>query len=138
MSAGTGVLHSEFNPADETVHLLQIWIEPNVLHAAPRYEERALSAATSGVLQLIVSPDGQEGSIAIRQDAKIYRGMFNAGQKVTFSSANNRKQWIQVISGEVTVGVEMLRAGDACGIEGETGFGLLAKTDAHFLLFDLP
>lgn len=138
MSAGTGVLHSEFNPADETVHLLQIWIEPNVLHAVPRYEERELSEVKSDALQLIVSPNGQDGSIAIRQDAKIYRGMFEAGRSVDFSSAKGRKQWVQVISGELGVGSELLKTGDACGIEGEMGFVLAAKTASHFLVFDLP
>ncbi len=137
MSAGSGVSHSEFNPGEEAVHLLQIWIEPNVYGAVPRYQEQKLQPAQLEGLELIVSGDGREGSVAIRQEADVYRGKFVAGKKFEFVSREKRIQWVQNISGELNVGEQKLQAGDACGVRDEKGFLLAAGTDAHFLVFDL-
>lgn len=138
MSAGTGVMHSEFNPEDTTVHLLQIWIEPNIYHAPPQYQERELPAAERGKLQLIASPTGREESIAIRQDASVLRGKFEAGDTVMNAISGNRRVWIQVIDGEVTVNGELLSAGDACALWDEPHMTLNAVSASHFLYFDLP
>ncbi|MFZ2804173.1 MAG: pirin family protein [Patescibacteria group bacterium] len=137
MSAGTGIQHSEFNPADEPVHLLQIWIEPNMEHAEPRYEEKELPGTKPGELQLIASADGRDGSVAIRQAADVYLAKFMAGDSAIFHIVLGRKQWIQVISGELGVGPELLKGGDACEIESEGDFALHANQPSHFLLFDL-
>ena len=82
MSAGRGVLHSEFNPLpDAETHLLQIWIEPDVAGIAPEYEEREFSDAQKrGRLQALVSPDGAEGSMKIHQDARLYAGLFDGDE----------------------------------------------------------
>lgn len=138
MSAGTGVMHSEFNPEDATVHLLQIWIEPNIYHATPQYEEKELTTAEHGKLQVIVSPTGKDRSIAIRQDASILRGMFEAGDTFSQAITGNRRVWIQLISGELIVNTETLSAGDAIAMWDEPSIDLKATSAAHFLYFDLP
>lgn len=138
MSAGTGVMHSEFNPEDATVHLLQIWIEPNVYHATPQYEERELPPIEHGKLQRIVSATGKDGSIAIRQDASISRGKFETGDTFSHVISGDRRVWIQVISGELTVNNETLSAGDAIAMWDEPVVNLTALSTAHFLFFDLP
>jgi len=138
MSAGTGITHSEFNPSDAPVYLLQIWIEPNEYHAVPRYAEKELGEPTIGKLQLIASNDGREGSVAIRQNADVYRGIFGEQDEQTLSVGVGHRQWIQLISGELRVGSETLQMGDGCGIEGETSLSLHAVASSHFLVFDLP
>jgi redox-sensitive bicupin YhaK (pirin superfamily) len=139
MSAGTGVVHSEHNPdpAKET-HLLQIWIEPAQDGGAPRYDQRSFAEAIArDKMALVVSPDGKDGSIALRQDARIYAGRFLAGDSRTVPLAADRGAWIQLVSGTLQVSGETLSAGDALAIEDKTSIELSATTDAHFLLFDL-
>ncbi|MEO5927350.1 MAG: pirin family protein [Patescibacteria group bacterium] len=138
MSAGTGVMHSEFNPEESAVHLLQIWIEPNIYHATPQYEEKELSDAKHDELQLIASPTGRDESIAIRQNASVSRGMFEAGGALTYPILSGRRVWIQLISGELKINNEVLTAGDACALFEETEAVLTAISNAHFLFFDLP
>ncbi|MEY4723781.1 MAG: hypothetical protein RLZZ324_1294 [Candidatus Parcubacteria bacterium] len=137
MSAGHGVLHSEKNPGDEPVHLLQIWILPNVLGAKPRYAERDLGAAPKGALQLLASGDGRDGSMEIRQDADVWRGAFGADDAATFTPRFAGKQWIQVMGGELLVGDDVLREGDGLGVEDEPSLLLRAAGHAQFLLFDM-
>ncbi len=82
MSAGTGVRHSEFNQSEQTTHLLQIWIEPNVHGIVPSYEEKRFSAEEKrGRLRLVASPDGAEGSVTIHQDARLYIGSFTGDER---------------------------------------------------------
>jgi redox-sensitive bicupin YhaK (pirin superfamily) len=93
MSAGTGVRHSEFNPSpDVPVHLLQIWLKPNLLGVAPRYAQRHFAPeARRGRLVLLVSPDGRDDSIAAHQDACLYGTLLTAGQSVTHPLAVGRQ-----------------------------------------------
>lgn len=137
MSAGTGIIHSEFNPKEVAVHVLQIWIEPNEYHAAPRYQEKKLEAAPSNQLQLLASSDGREESIAIRANADVYRGVMKVGDEVTFTPRTERKQWIQIISGELMANDTALHPGDGCGFEDESKLLLKAIETVHFLFFDL-
>ncbi len=137
MSAGTGIMHSEMNPGDATTHLLQIWIEPNVYGEIPRYQDKKLGQAELGTLELLASSDGRSESIVIRQDADIYRGIFAPGTSISLPRHANRIQWIQVISGDLNVNDTTLSTGDACGLQDETDISLTAKSQAHFLLFDL-
>jgi redox-sensitive bicupin YhaK (pirin superfamily) len=141
MSAGTGVMHSEFNPEDATVHLLQIWIEPNIYHATPQYAEKELrepAAGTFDLFQYIVSPDGREDSIAIRQDASIMRCICKSNDTATMKVDPNRRVWIQLISGGLNVNEEELSAGDAVALWEVEAIDISAITDSHFLYFDLP
>ena len=100
MAAGTGVLHSEFNPsADEAVHLLQIWIEPDRGGAAPRYAEKSLAGVPAGALHLVTSKAGRDGSIVINQDADLWLARLAAGQHVAHRLAGGRHAWVHVAEG---------------------------------------
>lgn len=136
MSAGSGITHSEFNPTPSPVHLLQIWIEPNIYGAPPTYQEQTLKPIPSNTLDLIVSGDGRHQSVPIRQDADLYRGLFTKDASVEFTTKPHHTQWIQVIHGDLLVQNTLLSQGDACGISKEKAFSLTARTDVHFLLFE--
>ena len=120
MSAGTGVTHSEFNPsADNPVHLLQIWIIPEAQRLPPGYEEKHFSVQDKrGRLRLIASPDGAETSVVIRQQARIYAGLFDGAESATFTVAAGRRAWLQVARGALEVNGTALAAGDAAHTEG--------------------
>jgi len=138
MSAGTGVLHSEFNPAkDEATRLLQIWIVPDEKGVKPGYAERSLLAAEPGKLHLMTSKTGRDGSVAIHQDADLWLGRLSPGQKVSHSLAANRHAWLHVAEGEVTVNGKTLTTGDAAAVSKETKLDLSATKASQVLLFDL-
>src|SRR5437867_4627363 len=100
MAAGTGVEHSEFNPAkDEAVHLLQIWIQPDRKGVTPRYAEKSLANAPRGVLHLVTSKIGRDGSIAIHQDAELWLAKLGAGNRVTHKLTPGRQAWLHVAEG---------------------------------------
>jgi len=140
MSAGGGVLHSEFNASDsEEVHLLQIWIEPDVRGIAPEYEQRAFSDADKRDRWcLIASPDGAESSLTIHQDARLYASLLSPGKSLAHALAPKRRAYLHVIHGEVTLNDFQLAGGDAARIAGETVLAIVATADAEILLFDLP
>jgi quercetin 2,3-dioxygenase len=140
MSAGTGVTHSEFNHSKtERVHFLQIWIEPNVKGIAPSYEEKHFDVASkTGGLRLIASPDGQDGSVLIHQDAYVYASILGLSDHVEYQLKAGRSAYVHVIRGQVNVAGNALNTGDALKIK---GVSLIEFSDAHeaeFLLFDLP
>ena len=138
MAAGTGVRHSEFNPAsDEAVHLLQIWIQPDQKGVTPRYAEKSMSAVEAGKLHLITSKTGRDGSIPIHQDADLWLGKLEAGNHVTHRLAPGRHAWVHVAEGDVTLNGEKLSGGDAAALDGETKLELGAEKPAQVLLFDL-
>ncbi len=140
MSAGTGVLHSEFNPSrDEVVHLLQIWIEPNVRGVSPGYEEKRFSAQDKkGRLRLIASPDGREGSVTIHQDAFVYAGVFDTGDAVRQPLEKGRRAYVHVARGSVSVNGQELKSGDGAKITGASEVALTDGKSGEVLLFDLP
>jgi redox-sensitive bicupin YhaK (pirin superfamily) len=139
MSAGTGVQHSEFNPSpSEVVHLLQIWIEPDVTGIKPSYEEKHFDAASKrGKLRLIASRDGRDGSVTIHQDASVYAALIDGSERASHGLASGRKAYVHVARGRVTVGGHTLAAGDALKADGESTLVLEHGTKAEVLLFDL-
>jgi quercetin 2,3-dioxygenase len=140
MSAGTGVTHSEFNHSkDELVHLLQIWILPNEAGARPRYAQKSFDAAlSSGGLCLLVSPDGRDGSIAIRQDARVSAARTPAPRTFEVELDARRSGWLQVARGGLRVDGEALAQGDGVAIRNARKLSIATEKGAEFLLFDLP
>ncbi|HEY8966073.1 MAG TPA: pirin family protein [Candidatus Methylacidiphilales bacterium] len=138
MSAGSGVEHSEFNPsADEAVRLLQIWIKPDEKGAAPRYAERSLRDARTGVFHLLASKAGRDGSVAIRQDADLWLAKLEVGQTVSRAVPAGRHGWLHVAEGKVVLNGIPLASGDAVAVEGPEPLTLAAESAAQVLLFDL-
>jgi redox-sensitive bicupin YhaK (pirin superfamily) len=140
MSAGSGVLHSEFNASTSApAHFLQIWIQPNVRNIAPSYEERKFSAAEKrGRLRLVVSPDSADGSVLIHQDARVYAGLFDAGERAELDVAPGRMLYVHLARGAVTANGTALSAGDALEMTASAKLTLEGGQDAEVLVFDLP
>ena len=138
MAAGTGVEHSEQNPSgSEAVHLLQVWIMPEAKGVKPRYEEKSMKDAATGVLHLITSKAGRDGSMAIHQDADLWLAKLDPNQSVTHPLAPGRHAWIHVAEGEVTLNGEVLSGGDAAAVRDESALTLAGKKSAQILIFDL-
>jgi len=138
MSAGTGIVHSEFNPSPtEPVHFLQIWILPERSGLKPSYEQKAFPAAERrGRLRLAASPGGEEGAITLHQDARLFLGSLAAGESVRYAPAAGRGLWLQIAGGIAALNETELREGDGAAIEGEA-ITVAAETDCELLLFDL-
>jgi len=141
MSAGRGVMHSEQNAADSVTHFLQIWIQPSTSGMAPGYEQKHFDAASKrGVLRLIASPDGRDGSVLIRQDAYLYATLMNGqegGGRIEHALASGRRAYVHVVRGSVTVNGNLLGAGDALKAADVDSIVLDSAKDAEILLFDL-
>jgi quercetin 2,3-dioxygenase len=139
MSAGTGIVHSEFNHSQaEPVHFLQIWIVPSERDLAPSYEQKAFPLAENeGKLSLIASPDGAAGKIAIHQDARLMAAKLAAGTQVAYELAPQRGAWLQIARGIVALNGTEMREGDGAAIEAEATLTIAADTQAEILLFDL-
>lgn len=140
MSAGTGVRHSEFNPSEEhPVHFYQIWILPDRKGLAPSYEQKAFSEAEKrGKLRLVASPDGQDGSVTIHQDARLYQSVLEAGEAIAHALPAGRKAYLHVAKGQVRVNGTLLSAGDGAKVVDEERLHLEAAQPSEFMLFDLP
>ena len=140
MSAGRGVQHSEFNPsASESVHFLQIWIQPNVRSIPPSYEEKRFSEEDKrGRLRLIASPDQADGSVLIHQDARVYAGLFDGDERAGLDIGAGRRGYVHVARGAVTVNGIVLQAGDALKMSGGNTLSIMHGRDAELLAFDLP
>lgn len=140
MSAGTGVRHSEFNASQsEPVHLLQIWIQPDVQSIAPSYEEKRFSAADKrGQLRLIASPDSAAGSVLIHQNARLYAGLFDGAETVTLPVQPGRRLYVHVARGAVHANDVTLEAGDALKLADISSLTLKNGREAEVLVFDLP
>jgi redox-sensitive bicupin YhaK (pirin superfamily) len=140
MSAGRGVMHSEFNPSRERpVHFLQIWIQPNVRGVDPSYEQKRFEPEEKrGRLRLIASPDGAQGSVRIHQDARVYAGLFDGGERATFDIAPGRQVYVHVARGKVSANGTSLDAGDALKLADVASLTLSDGADAEVLVFDLP
>jgi len=139
MSAGTGVLHSEYNPSKDTVlHLLQIWIQPARRGIAPGYEQKAFPAEERrGRFRVVASPDGRDGSVTIHQDASLHGALLEAGERATFTVAPGRKAWVHVARGEVQVNGRTLSAGDGAGVTEAEELAFTGVKSAEVLVFDL-
>ena len=139
MSAGSGVMHSEFNHApNDTTHFLQIWIEPNVRGIAPSYEQKTFNKAEkTGRLRLVASPDGAQGSVTLHADAALYAGLLDADQRAQVSIAPGRKAYVHLVRGELKVNGQALQTGDAAVMADETQIELSDAQVAEVLVFDL-
>ncbi len=139
MSAGTGVMHSEFNPSGSApVHFLQIWIQPDRRGVKPSYEERNFDAASKrGRLRLVASPDGREGSVTIHQDAFVYAALLDGAEAAHHALAPGRKAYVHLARGEAKVNGQPLGAGDALKATGEREIRIEGGRGAEVLLFDL-
>ena len=139
MTAGTGVLHSEYSSPTDRTHLLQIWILPEKNNLQPSYEQKKFSPdEKKGKLRLIAARGGDDGAIHINQDVKLYASVLNAGENVLLDLAPGRHAWIQLISGSLEVNGEKLEPGDGAAISEETALSIKATADnTEFLLFDL-
>jgi len=139
MTAGTGVLHSEFSSPTDKTHLLQIWILPDKQRLTPGYEQKKFDRDEKrGTLKLVASKGGDDGSVHINQDVKLFASVLSEGQSVTHSLADGRHAWVQVISGALDVNGYTLDAGDGAAVSEESSLKLTAhESETEFLLFDL-
>lgn len=141
MSAGTGILHSEYNRSEKSVHLLQIWILPEAEGLKPSYEDRTVPAAEKrNALRLLASREGRNGSAKINQDAGVYASLLDPDHNVELPLAAGRHAWVQVVRGDLLVNGTRLRRGDGAAISDETRVKIAnvgRNGQAEFLLFDL-
>ncbi|HVS33051.1 MAG TPA: pirin family protein [Thermoanaerobaculia bacterium] len=140
MSAGTGVVHSEFNGSEsEPVHFFQIWLMPRKDGIAPGYEQKLFpEEERRGRLRLLVAPGGNDGALDIHQDARLYTSILDKGQSVEHELAAGRAAWIQVARGSIDVNGVTIGAGDGAAIEDETKLRIGSSNgQSEILLFDL-
>lgn len=139
MSAGTGVQHSEFNHSEnDDIHLFQIWILPEKKSLKPSYDQKNFTKQDkTNVFKLLASHDGQNGSLSLHQDVKIYATLLGAKQKVSMNLDVKRFGWVQVASGEVKCNGQILEAGDGARLSAESKLVVEATSDSEFLFFDL-
>lgn len=139
MSAGTGIRHSEFNPSpQDPVHLLQIWIVPDRLRVAPRYQQVHFpDSEKRGRLRLIISPDGSDGSLSVYQDARVYAGLFDGDEGTTLDLGASRHAYVHLARGSLQINGQRLQAGDGARLRDETAIEITAGEVAEVLIFDL-
>ena len=139
MTAGTGVLHSEFNHSEEQeLHLLQIWIFPEEKNLTPGYEQTLFSREEKlNRLRLVGSRDGREGSVTIHQDVDLYASIVEKGKNVMLDDVADRRILVQIVSGSVDVNGETLAAGDGVQIRDVAAIDITANDDTELLLFSM-
>ena len=139
MSAGTGVLHSEFNHSKEgATHFLQIWILPRHRGIEPGYEQKHFDAESKrGRLRLVASPDGRDGSVTIHADASLSAGLFDGAEAAELALDPKRLAYVFLARGSLEVNGQRLSQGDALTLEGETMLQLSRGEAAEVLVFDL-
>lgn len=136
MSAGTGVVHSEYNPRDdEELHFYQIWIQPSVRNIQPRYDQKAFANKEGATL--LLSPEAEGDSFKVYQDMKLWRYQLKANQQETIDLNRKRNYWLQMVKGEITVGGQKVTTSDGVAISKENAAMIETSTDAEFLFFDL-
>jgi len=137
MSAGTGVMHSEYNASDESpLHLLQIWILPERKGITPSYQER-IASGSDETLELLASRDGRDGSLLIHQDCDLWLARLKAGGQMEAPIGEGHRAWLQVMRGSVSVNGTSLSAGDGAAVSEESTLQFASDAGAEFLLFDL-
>lgn len=139
MSAGTGVMHSEFNHApNDSTHFFQIWIQPNVTGIPASYEQKTFAPEEKrGSLRLVASPDGAQGSVTLHADARLFAGLFDGAESASLALDPARKSYVHLVRGALDVNGKTLTTGDAALIEGESQLTLASGKDAEVLVFDL-
>ncbi|MEM7517160.1 MAG: pirin family protein [Planctomycetota bacterium] len=140
MSAGTGVTHSEFNgSSDDPLHFLQMWILPKEKSTAPRYEQKAYSEEERrGKLRLVVSPDGEQGSLTINQDVKLYVSLLGPGDVAEHTLDQAQAAWVHIARGKVKLNGHELGPGDGAAITDEASLSFEGVEDAEFVLWEVP
>ena len=140
MSAGTGVVHSEFNASSsESAHLLQIWVLPERKDIEPGYEEKHFARDEKlNQWRLIASHDARQGSLLVHQDISLFATVLEQGKTLEYQLAEQRSIYLQVARGSVSLSGQVLLAGDAAKVEQLPALQLQALEDAELLLFDLP
>lgn len=138
MSAGSGIRHSEFNPsAANDLHFLQIWIQPNVYGQQPGYQQKDFGQAKG--LTLVVSPDGENGSLVIKQDARLYQLILDANSSTELTADSRRHYYVHLVEGELQIEGELVGPGDGAKVDGIELLTLAATNNAvKALVFDLP
>lgn len=139
MSAGTGVMHSEYNPSVEnSVHLYQIWIKPTEMGVTPGYGQKSFDAElNSKDIVLVASREGRDGSISMNQNSDVYVSRLKAGKELNFAVKENGKVWVQVAKGNATINGESVSAGDAVAVDQKSELKFKASGDSEFIIFDL-
>lgn len=139
MSAGTGIMHSEFNHSkNDSVHFLQIWIMPDTTGLPPSYEQRTFNIANEpGTLRLVAAKDSRDGALKIHQDVDLYTAVLEKDSSVTHELKSQRHAWIHIARGAVNVNGLPLKMGDGAAISEESKLTIEATEKAEFLLFDL-
>lgn len=139
MSAGTGVTHSEFNASStKMLHFLQMWVLPRNHGTRPRYEQKAISVEERrGKLRLVASPDGQNGSLSLDQDARLYAGLLTSGEQTQHELDSRRAAWLHVAQGRLKLNNLELGAGDGAAIRDESLLTLQGLQEAEFVLWEL-
>ena len=136
MSAGRGVMHSEFNASDtERVKFLQIWIQPNIKGIEPSYEQKSLPQ--KGKLTTLVSPNGEDGSLSINQDASISRLVLDKGEDIDLQTAN-RIGYLHIVKGQLTAENKPFQQGDAFAVGTDYTINVKADEPLEALWFNLP
>lgn len=145
MTAGTGITHSEYNASStEPVHLMQIWIIPGEIGLTPSYEQRTLldpgvvsDGSAAARLQLVASPDAEDGSLLIHQDVRLYAVTLGADGRTQIVLRQGRHAWLQVTRGGLRLNGLELAQGDGAAVSDEATLDLQAGDGAEALLFDL-
>ncbi len=138
MSAGSGIRHSEFNPSiTKELHFLQIWIQPNVYGQTPGYQQKDFGQQQG--LTLVASPDGKDGSMVIKQDARLYQLILASDQHVKLAASEQRHYYVHVIDGELQIENQIVKPGDGAKIADINELQLTALDQpVKALVFDLP
>ena len=139
ISAGTGITHSEFNPSEKhATHFYQIWLRPEQRDLKPSYEQKAFASSDrQNKLQLVASNDGENGSLLIHQDVRIYLTDLSRGNEIEHSIPENRHVWVQVLRGSADVNGHSLATGDAAALSDESELSLASHDSAELMIFDL-
>jgi redox-sensitive bicupin YhaK (pirin superfamily) len=139
MSAGVGIVHSEFNASrDRSAHLLQIWITPAKSGLEPSYEQKAIAPeAVHNTFARIAAPDPREGEVRLVQDAEIWAAKLDRDVVAVHPLAAGRRAWVQLVSGELDLGEKILKPGDAAAVTGESEVRVRARSASEVLLFDM-
>lgn len=136
MSAGTGIRHSEFNAyQDRDLHLYQIWIIPDQKNLTPRYEQKAFDVPQGR--QLVLSPDARDGSLKVFQDMTLTRWALLKDEQSVYQMQADRRVWIQVVKGNVSINGQHVSTADGVAIWDEAAISIHADDKAEILLFDL-
>jgi len=139
MSAGTGILHSEFNASDsDMLRFLQIWMVPDRKNVTPRYHQKHFRKEDKrGKFLLVISPDGEEGTLPIYQDAKVYAALFDGDESAEFTLRPDRFAYVHVARGKVDLNGKRLHEGDGVRVRKEASLKFDNGEGAEVLLFDL-